>query len=314
MLVPLQIVPTMPARTQENSPRPIRATSSLLFSGLIAAAFAFAPQAHFFNTNSAPDMWGQLTDPVHEMVSLRLPSWSMGDSIDYTPLPARSAQLNGLLDEAAQAITQKASVTGSDLGTLSAATKATRDITELSTAYQNLHKVNVVLAQTAAKSGQDAKALSKYYGLHTAMLEVAMHVHEEIYFRVRDRDLPHIEQLGYQTAQAYTEAEKLLKTTSDAGLQNQLKANMAHLIKTAEKLSIYRHALQTRMEKVNAAWTVLDARYKVALNTWRTQSLTQDAVEQIKSTDAAIQTLKDIVIPAHALLDATVRETNKKQI
>lgn len=289
-------------------PAPVRLMTSVALAAVVAMAVQFAPKPHM---GIQPDMWSELTSPVQQVMSIQMPVWQTGQMTStYKPMSQRPELLNSLLDDAAAALSADNS---GDLVRMASFVKSEQNKLNqqsLQVAYGNLLKVNAVLAQTAeqAAAQNDPQSMSRYYGLHTVMLQVALHMHEDVYFRLRKEDLPKILSMGSRAAYAYQEAEQLLATATDEATRTRLQQNMQQLEGTLATLTTQRRQIEGQLQQINTAWKMLDSEYRVAMNTWRTASLTRDAVAQIKSTSKTLQAVQDIALhSAVALPESTPR-------
>lgn len=292
-------------------PAPVRLMTSAALAAVVAMAVQFAPKPYM---GMQPDMWSELTSPVQQVMSIQMPVWQTGQMASaYKPMSQRPELLNSLLDDAAAALT--ADNSGDLLRMVSFVKNEQHKLNQqsLQVAYGNLLKVNAVLAQTAeqAAAQNDPQSMSRYYGLHTVMLQVALHMHEDVYFRLRKEDLPKILSMGSRAAYAYQEAEQLLATATDKATRTRLQQNMQQLEGTLATLNSQRRQIEAQLQQVNTAWKMLDSEYRVAMNTWRTASLTRDAVAQIRSTSKTLQAVQDIALHSNTALPESTPRTEK---
>lgn len=292
-------------------PAPVRLMTSAALAVVVAMAVQFAPKP---NMGMQPDMWSQLTSPVQQVMSIQMPVWQTGQMTSaYMPMSQRPELLNSLLDDAAAALTADNS---GDLLRMASFVKNEQnrlDQQSLQVAYGNLLKVNAVLAQTAeqAAAQNDPQSMSRYYGLHTVMLQVALHMHEDVYFRLRKEDLPKVLSMGSRAAYAYQEANQLLATATDEVTRTRLQQNMQQLEGTLATLTTQRRQIEGQLQQINTAWKMLDTEYRVAMNTWRTASLTRDAVAQIRSTSKTLQAVQDIALHSDTALPESTPRAEK---
>lgn len=173
-----------------------------------------------------------------------------------------------------------------------------RDIISLHAVYANLKEINSQLQQAAKAEGSTPASIRRYYGLYTVLLEVAMHMHEDLYFKLRNNYLPRLDALAGDTADTYRQARRIAASSTRADLKAQLHGNMNALTATLKAALLYREALEAQAAAVNASWKSIHEQHQVAVNSFRTASLSADLLEQMKSSGQQIANLRNLDIPA----------------
>ena len=172
------------------------------------------------------------------------------------------------------------------------------DIVSLHAVYANLQQLNGVLQEAASKTNSSSPAnIRRYYGIYTVLLEVAMHMHEEIYFKLRDTYLPKLDALAANAAGAIKQARSMAAATSRVELKRQLATNLASLNTTLHAALLYRQALETQAEAINVSWSRIYEQHKVAVNSFRTASLSASLLTQMQESGRHIATLQQLEIP-----------------
>lgn len=171
------------------------------------------------------------------------------------------------------------------------------DLVSLHAVYANLRQLNGVLQAAASKADSSPASVRRYYGIYTVLLEVAMHMHEEIYFKLRDDYLPRLDALAGNAASAIKEARTMAADTTRSELKAQLATNLASLNTTLRAALLYRQALEAQAEAVNASWSRLYEQHNVAVNSFRTASLSANLLTQMQESGKHIATLQGLEIP-----------------
>jgi len=172
------------------------------------------------------------------------------------------------------------------------------DIISLHAVYANLTEMNTKLQQAAKASDATAADIRRYYGLYTVLLEVALHMHEDIYFKLRTGYLPRLEQLAADTTRAYREAEKLNASATRPELRAQLGSNMNSLKATLRATMLYRETLASQAEAINASWQSLREQHRVAANSYRSASLSASLLDEMKASGRQISAIRQLTVPA----------------
>lgn len=173
-----------------------------------------------------------------------------------------------------------------------------RDIVSLHAVYANLRSINGQLQQAAQAASATPAAIRRYYAIYTVLLEVAMHMHEEIYYKLQNTYLPRLNSLAAATANTLRQARALSASTSRAELSSQLQSNMTSLTATLRAAMLYRQSLQAQAGAVNASWKQLFEQHQVAVNSLRAASLSADLLAQMKASGNHLATLRQLDIPA----------------
>ncbi len=173
-----------------------------------------------------------------------------------------------------------------------------KDIIGLHAVYANLKDINAQLQQAARAEGSSPASIRRYYGIYTVLLEVAMHMHEELYFKLRNNYLPRVDALASETAHTYRQARRIAASTNRADLKHQLSGNMNALTSSLRAALLYREALSAQAVAVNASWKSLYEQHQVAVNSYRTANISADLLEQMKASGQQIASLRQLEIPA----------------
>lgn len=171
------------------------------------------------------------------------------------------------------------------------------DIVSLHAVYANLRDINAVLQQAAAQDNASPASVRRYYGIYTVLLEVGLHMHEDIYFKLRNTYLPRLDALALETAEAYKQARALSSTTTRADLKAQLESNIASLTTTMRAAVIYRQSLEAQAKAINASWERLYEQHQVAVNSFSAASLSADLLSEMQESGRHVASLSQLDIP-----------------
>lgn len=190
-------------------------------------------------------------------------------------LPAKPEQVDGLLHLA-----------------------SANDLISLKSAYTNLSDLTEMVRASAARADASPSQLRRYYGLYTVLLEVAMHMHEDTYFKLQTEYLPRLDAITDETIATFRQAEQLRAKASSPDYVAQLEQNMRSLTTTMKAATLYRETLTAQAKAVNTAWLALKERHDVAANVWRTSTVSSDLLEQMEHAGRSIEQLNSIETPA----------------
>ena len=171
------------------------------------------------------------------------------------------------------------------------------DLIGLKSAYTNLQQLTDIVRDAALKSTPTPAMLRRYYGIYTVLLEVAMHMHEEMYFKLENDYLPRIDAIAGDTITTFRQAERLKAGASLPEYGLQLDHNMRSLTTTLRAAQLYRAALVEQAKAIDSGWRALRERHQVAVNSWRSVNLSSDLLGQMQGAGQALEQLQGMVPP-----------------
>lgn len=171
------------------------------------------------------------------------------------------------------------------------------DLIGLKSAYTNLQQLTEIVRDAVLKSTPTPAMLRRYYGLYTVLLEVAMHMHEEMYFKLENDYLPRLDAIAGDTITTFRQAERLKVTATRVEYGLQLDHNMRSLTTTLRAAQLYRAALVEQAKAIDSGWRALRERHQVAVNSWRSVNLSSDLLVQMQGAGQALEQLNGIVPP-----------------
>lgn len=188
------------------------------------------------------------------------------------------------------------------------------DLLSLHSVYTNFKRINVTLQQATEKAGYKPEAVKRYFGVYTVMIEVAMHLHEETYLKLRGTYLPALTRINSQTAEAYRDAKALLATVSDAATRTRLQKNITSLKATLEAGLLYAKTLEGQAQAINASWENLKQQQAVGVNSYRTASLATDLLQQMQDSATDVKALMQTDVPAISAVSKATLSTEFEEL
>lgn len=172
------------------------------------------------------------------------------------------------------------------------------DLVSLHEAYANLRDLNTKLREITLSSNHAPEATQRYFGAYTVMLEVAMHMHEEMFIKLRTNYIPQVDALTEKSARTYQQARALLSSTTDPELKAQLADNIKSLQTSLEASALYRETLQSQAHAISASWEDLKAQHEVAVNSYRTANISVELLAQMQDSGSNLAAVSKLEIPA----------------
>ncbi len=169
------------------------------------------------------------------------------------------------------------------------------DMIGLKSAYSNLAELTDIVRTASVRADHTPATLRRYYGLYTVMLEVAMHMHEDMYVKLQHDYLPRLDAITADSITTFRQAERLKAQTTNAAYAAQLDHNMRAINTTLRAAQLYRAALTEQAQSINIAWKALREQHQVAVNSWRAVNLSSDLLAQMEQSGQSLQQLSGAV-------------------
>lgn len=172
------------------------------------------------------------------------------------------------------------------------------DIVDMQAVFDNMKAINNELLAATIRSDESIEVAQRYYGIYTVMLEIAMYMHDDFIDRVDNEYLAKITEIETNASSLKKEAQKMVRSETDSNLKAVLQNNVKAQDLTVEAAGIYRKRLNEQRSKVVEAAHKVRRQHQVAVNTYKTVTLSADLVTMMRGTGKTFEALMTLEIPA----------------
>jgi hypothetical protein len=165
------------------------------------------------------------------------------------------------------------------------------------TVYQHVKQIHRQLMTLAKNSGEDLEISKRYYGLHTILLKILLHMQETFLTHLDAQYLPKLEKIIQTVQDMIATTQGLFQQEVEETRRQHLRANFNAqelTLKTARSyklhLTAYRNQMVTAKDK-----TAHDL--AIAQNTYKTVAVSGELIHLLHTSQQAFDSLLNLSIP-----------------
>jgi len=157
------------------------------------------------------------------------------------------------------------------------------DIIQSGVVYANVKRINEQLMKLTVETGEDLAVSKRYYGMHTILLEILLHMQQASISQIDQRYLPAIERILSEVDEISANSRRLLQVQTDPGYRRHLLANLEAQKLTSKTAALYRRHLLAQRDVILRAQGRTRADLKVARNTYRTVLVSGELINLLRA-------------------------------
>ena len=170
------------------------------------------------------------------------------------------------------------------------------DDIEIISVFNNVKVITNKLKDLSIESGENIQLARRYYGMHTILLKVLLHLQESYSDKVYNEYIPKLDKIYEDNEKLVRETKKLLKS-SDPQYKSLYESNLEAQKLTEKTINFYKKHLQKSVKRIVISKKKTLKEYQVAENTYNTVSTAYSLITLMRNTDKFFNTLSDLQIP-----------------
>ena len=169
------------------------------------------------------------------------------------------------------------------------------DVLSMSVVFSNVKVVTNQLAKLTKESGENLGYAKRYYGMLVALHKLVVHMQSNFISKVNNNVLPKLSEFSDEADKNISEAKRLI---NEGGNRSSLESNIDANQLTKKTIDLYKNMVIDHRNKVNKALSISEREMKVAVNTYKTVSLSSEVIDLIQEGRDTFETLSNLQIPA----------------
>jgi hypothetical protein len=157
------------------------------------------------------------------------------------------------------------------------------DIIQSAVVYANVKRISEQLMKLTVETGEDLAVSKRYYGMHTILLEILLHMQQVSIYQIDQRYLPAIERILSEVDEISANSRRLLQVQTDPSYRKHLLANLEAQQLTSKTAALYRRHLLAQRDIIVRAQSRTRADLKVARNTYRTVLVSGELINLLQA-------------------------------
>lgn len=184
------------------------------------------------------------------------------------------------------------------------------DVVSMGVVFRSISAVTERLEALTGESGEHLEYARRYYGMVVILHKLVVRMQETFLDRVDNEILPNLEAYRAEADEIIAESRRLIREGSHrTSLQNNIAANEL----TKRAIGLYTRVVSDQRAKVSEALRVSRREEDVAINTYRTVSLSASVAVLIRDGLDTFETLSNLQVPEVAeFQNAEIREEFRK--
>lgn len=170
------------------------------------------------------------------------------------------------------------------------------DDVKIISVFNNVKVITNKLKELSIKSNENLESARRYYGMHTVLLKVLLHLQDSYNDKVENEYLPKLEKISRDNKNLTQETRQLLKESGEQ-YSHLYKSNLEAQELTEKTISFYKNHLIKNVIRMNESRKKSEKEYKIAENTYNTVSTAYSLVTLMRNTDNFFNSLNDLQIP-----------------
>lgn len=180
------------------------------------------------------------------------------------------------------------------------------DVISMSVVFNSIHTITERLEELTHESGENLSFAKRYYGMVVILHKLVVHMQNSFVEKVDNDILPRLEEFQAEADEIIAESRRLIR---EGGNRTTLEANIAANELTKQAISLYQRVVRGQRDKVADALAISRREESVAINTYRTVSLSANVAGLIRDGLSTFETLSNLQVPDTANFEnAEVRE------
>ena len=172
------------------------------------------------------------------------------------------------------------------------------DVIQSGIVYANVKRISEQLMQLTLETREDLAVSKRYYGMHTILLEILLHMQQTSISQIDQRYLPAIEQILSEVDEISATTHRLLQVQTDPGHRRHLLANLQAQKLTARTATLYRKHLLAQRKAILQARSRTSSDLRVARNTYRTVMVSGELINLLQTSQQSFDQMLAIQPPA----------------
>ncbi len=170
------------------------------------------------------------------------------------------------------------------------------DDVKIISVFNNVKIITNKLKELSVTSNENIESARRYYGMHTVLLKVLLHLQESYNNKVEDEYLPKLDKISRDNKKLTQETKRLLKD-SDKQYRSLYKSNLEAQELTEKTISFYKKHLIKNAKRMTKSRKKSEKEYRIAENTYNTVSTAYSLITLMRNTDKFFNSLSDLQIP-----------------
>jgi len=170
------------------------------------------------------------------------------------------------------------------------------DDVKIISVFNNVKIITNKLKELSVTSNENIESARRYYGMHTVLLKVLLHLQESYNNKVEDEYLPKLDKISRDNKKLTQETKRLLKD-SDKQYRSLYKSNLEAQELTEKTISFYKKHLIKNAKRMTKSRNKSEKEYRIAENTYNTVSTAYSLITLMRNTDKFFNSLNDLQIP-----------------
>ena len=162
--------------------------------------------------------------------------------------------------------------------------------------FNNVKIITSKLKELSIKSNENIESARRYYGMHTVLLKVLLHLQESYNDKVENEYLPKLDKISSDNKKLTRETKSLLKE-SDKQYRSLYKANLEAQDLTEKTIHFYKKHLVKNAKRMKKSRKKSEKEYRIAENTYNTVSTAYSLISLMRNTDKFFNSVSDLQIP-----------------
>lgn len=180
------------------------------------------------------------------------------------------------------------------------------DVISMSVVFNSIHTITERLEELTHESGENLSFAKRYYGMVVILHKLVVHMQNSFVEKVDNDILPRLEEFQAEADEIIAESRRLIR---EGGNRTTLEVNIAANELTKQAISLYQRVVRGQRDKVADALAISRREESVAINTYRTVSLSANVAGLIRDGLSTFETLSNLQVPDTANFEnAEVRE------
>lgn len=178
------------------------------------------------------------------------------------------------------------------------------DIVKIYAAFENIRNVTEQLMQLMKENRDNIDVARKYYGIYAVLLRTAVTMQENFLQKVDDSYLPRLDSIISEARGIIGDARQRISSGDyTTGQREILRDNIASNELTIKVARLYKQYLHRQYDQVAQRRDALQRQVDVAMNTYRTVTLSSNLISLMESSDKHISLLTKLEIPSMVSFD-----------
>lgn len=180
------------------------------------------------------------------------------------------------------------------------------DVISMGVVFNSIRTITERLEELTHETGENLSFAKRYYGMVVILHKLVVHMQSSFVEKVDNEILPRLEEFQTEADEIIADSRRLIR---EGGNRTTLDANIAANELTKRAISLYQQVVRGQRDKVADALAISRREESVAINTYRTVSLSANVAGLIRDGLSTFETLSNLQVPDTANFEnAEIRE------